>query len=261
MSTRSSRGSEIVYSDEGPWLTRLAHGRYQINGESGYYDTADSGAFEVQGDDLVLKTKRYDTPKTGGSLTLPHRAAMLTGLKKGPQFTIGEPDLVFKYGSIRWVAKMPNRRYAWPALWLLSLHDHSSGVLEPQWPFEIDVYEGFGYDPSWNLPGGISSYIHGGVEGSSNSNMKRGAYRPEMKDLGLENTLDSEFHSYACTITPDWITTYMDGLEFVRMANPFNSTEGWYPLMNVAVKAPLDAPYNDGSGDMHIRSVQIWRAE
>ncbi|MEZ0216365.1 MAG: glycoside hydrolase, partial [Rariglobus sp.] len=62
------------------------------------------------------------------------------------------------------------------------------------------------------------------------------------------------------TVAPEWITMFIDGVETMRYANPFKG-ENWYPLTNVAVKALPDSAYDDGSGDMILRSLKVWRAE
>lgn len=80
-----------------------------------------------------------------------------------------------------------------------------------------------------------------------------------MATHGLSNTLTTEFHKFAATVDPEWITMYVDGVETIRYANPF-AGRAWYPLMNVAVKAKPDAAYADGSGEMMVRSVRIWRS-
>ena len=46
----------------------------------------------------------------------------------------------------------------------------------------------------------------------------------------------------------------------MQYANPFDG-ENWYPLTNVAVKAGVDSPYGDGSGDMTVQSIKVWRAD
>lgn len=82
----------------------------------------------------------------------------------------------------------------------------------------------------------------------------------KMSTFGLPDTLEREFHVFAVTVTPEWITMFVDGVETMTYANPFKG-ETWYPLTNVAVKARPDSAYDDGSGDMILRSLKIWRVE
>ena len=184
-----------------------------------------------------------ETPVSVGTpaTAYPFLASMLSGYRT--------PETQFKYGSVEWVVKMPNRRGSWPALWLLPIDG---------WPPEIDVYEGFGYNGSWKFNSDLSTNLHGGDKGVRT--FTRAAMRMKMSDFGLANTLDSEFHTFSVTVTPEWITMFVDGVETMCYANPF-AGEVWYPLTNVAVKAGIDSAYEDGSGDMILRSLKVWRAE
>jgi len=243
----SETGQAIKFDDKGgpgSFSTSLSHGRTQVgNGETGYYGTVDMGGFTRSPEGLVLSSRRLDTPvKVGSPATeYPFLATMLSGHRT--------PETQFVYGSIEWDVKMPNRFGSWPALWMVS----TGG-----WPPEIDVYEGFGYNGSWKFSESLSTNLHGG------DNQRRTFTRPAMgmtmKTFGLPCTLDSEFHRFAVTVDPEWITMFVDGVETMCYANPFKG-EKWYPLTNVAVKAKVESPYNDGNGDMTIRSIKIWKVE
>ena len=245
--TYSARGSAIQFDDKGGpncFSSALSHGRTQPgNGETGYYGTVDLGGFAKTGEDLVLSSRRLEKPVPVGSpaTMYPFLATMISGHKT--------PETQFKYGSVEWVVKMPNRKGSWPALWLLP----TSG-----WPPEIDVYEGFGYNGSWKFSSDLSTNLHGGHKGIHK--FSRSAMNMKMRTFGLADTLDSEFHTFAVTVNPEWITMFIDGGETMRYANPFKG-ETWYPLTNVAVKAEPKSAYDDGSGDMVLRSLKIWRAE
>ncbi|PTY02368.1 hypothetical protein DB346_09680 [Verrucomicrobia bacterium LW23] len=243
----SVTGETIKFDDKGSadtFSSALVHGRTQPNnGETGYYSTVDMGCFSRTPEGLVLSSKRLSEPKQVGSppTLYPFAAAMLSGHNT--------TDAQFKYGTVEWVAKMPNRKGSWPALWLLP----TSG-----WPPEIDVYEGFGYNGSWKFPASLSTNLHGGQKG--NHKFSRPAMHMKMSTFGLPDTLDSEFHTFAVTVEPEWITMYINGVETMRYANPFKG-QTWYPLTNVAVKAKADSAYDDGSGDMTLRSLKVWRIE
>lgn len=240
-------GETIQFDDEGGpnrFSTALSHGRTQVgNGETGYYGTVAMNGFQRTADGLVLSTRRLEEPVKVGAPAMyyPFLAAMLSGHKT--------PETYFKYGSVEWVVKMPNRFGSWPALWLLP----TGG-----WPPEIDVYEGFGYNGSWKFSSDLSTNLHGGD--SLTRTFTRPAMNIKMRSFGLPDTLDSEFHTHAVTVDPEWITMFVDGVETMRYANPFKG-ETWYPLTNVAVKAKDDSPYNENSGDMTIRSIKVWREE
>lgn len=245
--TYDATGETIQFDDEGGpgrFSTALAHGRTQVgNGETGYYGEVARNGFQRTADGLVLSTRRLEEPVKVGNPAMhyPFLAAMLSGHKT--------PETYFKYGSVEWVVKMPNRFGSWPALWL---------VPTGGWPPEIDVYEGFGYNGSWKFSSDLSTNLHGGE--SQKRTFTRPAMNMKMRNFGLPDTLDSEFHTHAVTVDPEWITMFVDGVETMRYANPFQG-ETWYPLTNVAVKAKDDSPYNADSGDMTIRSLKVWRKE
>ena len=243
----SGTGQTIQFDDKGgpnSFSTSLVHGRTQVgNGETGYYGMVNMGGFTRTPEGLVLSSRRLKEPVAEGSppTLYPFLATVLSGHRT--------PETQFKYGSIEWVVKMPNRKGSWPALWLLP----TGG-----WPPEIDVYEGFGYNGSWRFSSDLSTNLHGGDK--QIRSFTRPAMRMKMSTFGLADTLDSEFHAFAATVTPEWITIFVDGVETMRYANPFKG-ETWYPLTNVAVKAKYEAAYVDGAGDMVLRSLKIWRAE
>jgi hypothetical protein len=249
----NATGKQVV--DGGLWLDRLAHGRTQPgNAETGYYAPKNH---YLQGDDLVLPSYRMATPHVEGNpqVTYPFAASMMSGLiDRGSQWPVVRPELTFKNGSIEWEAKMPNRRGSWPALWLLS---HRNG--SPKWPFEIDLFEGFYYNNDHRAGSSLSANLHGGLEGSIVRKWTRPQFFSRMSHFGLPSTLDTEFHKFACTVDPQWIRVFVDGIQTFCWQNPFDSTHGWYPLMNVAVKAGASDPYDAGSGDMTVRRVRIWR--
>lgn len=245
--TYSVTGQTIQFDDQGgpnSFSTALSHGRTQPgNGETGYYGTVDMGGFTRTPDGLVLSSRRLEKPVLVG--TPPTVFSFLATMISGQKTT----EAQFKYGSVEWVVKMPNRKGSWPALWLVP----TSG-----WPPEIDVYEGFGYNGSWKFSASLSTNLHGGRK--TIRTFTRPAMNMKMSTFGLADTLDSEFHTFAATVDPEWITMFIDGVETMRYANPFKG-ETWYPLTNVAVKANADSPYDDGCGEMVLRSLKIWRAE
>lgn len=243
----SGTWESIRFDDEGGpdrFSTSLPHGRTQPgNGETGYYGTLDLGGHERTDGGLLLSTRRLERPVKVGTpaVEYPFLATVLSGHRT--------PETQFKHGSVEWVVRMPNRKGSWPALWLLP----TGG-----WPPEIDVYEGFGYNGSWRFSSSLSANLHGGEH--NRRTFTRPAMSMTMQTFGLDGTLDSAFHRFAVTVEPAWITLFVDGVETMRYANPFDG-ETWYPLANVAVKAAMDSPYDDGSGAMAVRSIKVWRAD
>lgn len=240
-------GAEIVFTDDGAgatFATQLPHGRTQEgNQETGYYAPMSFNNFEIVGDDLLLKTRKLDQVHVEGTYACFHVAAALSGHKA--------TETHLKYGTFEFEAKMPSRAGTWPALWFL----------DPKgWPPEIDLYEGFYHTA--NKADQLSCGMHGGKVGDwqSGRDFVRWAGRHTMRDMGLEPTLTTEFHKYACTITPEWIIMFMDGVETIRMANPFVGRT-WFPIFNVAVKHGRDAAYDQGTAHMAMRRLRIWKAE
>ncbi len=239
--------TSLAFADKGigeTWATSLRHGRTQPgNDEVGYYGTTAMQAVEATPAGIVMRSRRLAQPVDAkdGRPPYPFMASVLSAH--------GSKALQFTYGSVEWVARMPDRKGSWPALWLGAVGT---------WPPEIDVYEGFSYNPEWRTGSGLSSALHGGRDGKRS--FVRSAYRMQMGDLGLPSTLTTAFHRFQVTVEPGWITTFVDGVEVSRYANPFPGTR-WYPLMTVGVKTGRGSAYDQGSGDMVLRSVRIWRSE
>lgn len=244
----SETGATIAFDDQGgpqTFSTSLVHGRTQYyNSETGYYGPIDMGGFERNGGNVVLKTFRPAAPIRMGSpiVEYPFVASVLSGHKTTATH--------FKYGTVEWQVRLPNRRGTWPAMWLLP----TAG-----WPPEIDVYEGFGFNDGWKFDSDLSTNLHGGKNGGSRT-FTRPALHMTTQDFGIAPTLDSEFHTFAVTVTPDWITIFLDGRETMQYANPF-AGQTWYPLTQLATKAKIDDPYTEGKGTLELRSLRVWRAE
>lgn len=225
------------------WATSLSHGRTQIaNGETGLY--LDSSVFPgVEGpvywgtQGLVLHSQKLKTPIWYEGQNWYYGATVLDGR----HFLASQ----IGYGQYEWVAKMPNRRGSWPAFWLIS----TSG-----WPPEIDIYEGFGYQSYWDFDRHIGQTIHGGNSGVRS--FQRGVVIQTEQAYGLKG-FSQGFHSFAVDIQRDYITWFVDGVETYQSVNPFRGHR-WYPIMNVAVKT--SGAYDDGSGDMIIKSLRIYSA-
>lgn len=228
----------------GSWSTSLSHGRTQpANPETGYYGTLKMGAIAKSDEKLLLKTKRLETPidfQDGGRV-YPYMSSVLSGRSM--------PETFFKYGSIEWEAKMPSQKGTWPALWLLP----TTG-----WPPEIDVYEGFSHNSEWTQSVGLSSSIHGGKK--NKRSFVRSSLRTQLNDFGLSGDLTQEVHKFQATISPGWITIFVDGVETMRFKNTFKG-KTWYPIMTVAVRAKQNHDYETDTKDMEIHALKIWKVE
>ncbi|WP_240700264.1 glycoside hydrolase family 16 protein [Sphingomonas gei] len=236
--------STMRWSDDGwsgAWSTKLSHGRSQVaNGETGIYLDGDlypgvEAPLRYTDEGLVMHTQVLDTPLNWAGVVYDYGSVVLSG-HNTPTTQIG-------YGQYEWVAKMPDRRGAWPAFWLIS----TSG-----WPPEIDVYEGFGYQSYWDFDRHISATIHGGSGGWRT--FQRGTNIQAEQAYGLSGFTQG-YHRYAVDIGPEYITWFVDGLETYQSVNPFRGHR-WYPIMDVAVKT--NGAYSDGSGDMVVKSFRAW---
>lgn len=225
------------------WATSLSHGRTQIaNEETGLY--LDSSVFPgVEGpvywgtQGLVLHSQKLTAPIYHEGRSWHYGATVLDGR----HFL----DSQIGYGQYEWDARMPSRRGAWPAFWLIS----TSG-----WPPEIDIYEGFGYQSYWDFDRHVAHTIHGGAGGVRS--FQRGVTIQTEQAYGLKD-FSKGFHRFAVDIQRDYITWFVDGVETYQSVNPFKGHR-WYPIMNVAVKT--SSAYDDGSGDMTIKSFRIYSA-
>jgi hypothetical protein len=225
----------------GAWSTKLPNGRSQpANGETGMYldgyvYPGIEAPLRYTDEGLVMHTQVLKTPIKWDRVPYDYGSVVLSG-HNTPVTQIG-------YGQYEWVAKMPSRRGAWPAFWLIS----TSG-----WPPEIDVYEGFGYLDYWDLDRHISATIHGGA--NTVRSFQRGSVI-QAEQAYLLKGFTTGFHSYAVDIQTDYITWFVDGVETYQSVNPFRGFR-FYPIMDVAVKTT--GTYADGSGDMIVKSFRAY---
>jgi beta-glucanase (GH16 family) len=234
----------VRWSDKGGpgvFSTSFSHGRAQTaNAETGLYldptiYPKTEAPFVVRDNKLIIHSQKLATPLSYGGVNYAYGAAMLNGRNM--------PETQITYGQYEWQASMPDRRGSWPALWLAGVRG---------WPPEIDVYEGFGYNNSWDFKRHISANIHGGP--INQRKFTRSMWIDATAAYGIANIANTQ-HTFAVDIQADYITWFVDGIETYQARNPFN--EPFYPLMNVAVKTT--GAYADGSGDMAISSFKVWR--
>ncbi|MFB0613918.1 family 16 glycosylhydrolase [Aurantiacibacter poecillastricola] len=223
------------------WSTALAHGRTQpANGETGLYldpvlHPEAEPPVRRDGGALVLHSQQLENPIEHEGTVFRHGAVVLSGRRM--------PETQVLYGQYEWIARMPNRRGAWPSLWL---------VATGGWPPEIDVFEAFGYAQDWDFDNDISANLHGGPRGRRNFTVPM---RTDGAALYGLTGLSRDFHSYAVDIAPDFITWFIDGREVYQAVNPFHQ-EAFYPIMTVAVKSPDE--FTGGSAEMRVHSFKVW---
>lgn len=235
--------STVRWSDSGGpgvWSTSFTQGRTQAaNQETGLYLDNQlypqaEPAVAVADGALVLHSQKLAQPIIYRGVGYYYGAAALDGRNM--------PETQITYGQYEWTATMPDRPGSWPALWLVGVKG---------WPPEIDVYEGFGQNASFDFDRDISSTIHGGPVNSAS--FERGMWVDATKAYGIEHIARAA-HRYALDIEPDYITWFVDGVETFQARNPFSGA--FYPLMTVAVKTTDN--YASGSGDMQIMSFKVW---
>jgi hypothetical protein len=236
----------MKWSDAGhdkAWSTQLPNGRSQPgNQETGIYldgwvyrDQPIEAPLRYTDEGLVMHTQKLQQPIAWDGVPYAYGAIALSGHNTRP--------LQIGYGQYEFTAKMPTRRGAWPALWLIS----TAG-----WPPEIDIYEGFGFESWWDFDRYTANTLHGGA--NITRTFQQGTFMNTDEIYGIAG-FTTGFHSFAVDIQPDYITWFIDGRETYQAVNPFAGFR-WYPIMNVAVKTSGD--YADGTGDMIVKDVKVY---
>lgn len=259
------------------WRSQLSHGRLQDgNNETGIYaDETVPGAVNPISYDAAESAIRLHTVAFQdaerieyNSRLFRHQAAVIQGQKK--------PDVCGAEGVWRMVAKIPSRAYSWPAFWLVGL--------PASWPPEIDILEKF--NGAWGELDTLYTTTGAQHYGNVGSNTRVGAHGINVETNqwpGVKMTapIHEGYHSWACAVRYDdtdprkcEVTWFFDDVEvgcqvlFSRHQDMKTKTP-FYPIMNVAVKAPTtytaDNYNNDTkrgglSGDMLIRDMGYYPA-
>lgn len=277
--------SQVRYHDSGfidgkpVWRSRLSHGYAQIgNGETGLYMNEDKFpgtaqtpiSYDASEDAIRLHTLAFPLdgrPEIDGVL-YRHQAAMIQGQTLD--------DVCGAEGVWRMVAKIPVRRYSWPAFWLAGRGTTGAKGSWTQWPPEIDILEKFNY--SWGAADTRYTTTFAQHFGNAGSNERIGSFGSEIevnKWLPGTGPLDSGYHSWACSVKYDpepEVTYYFDDVEIgcqVLYARHQDMTTklSLFPMVNVAVRAPntyTPDQYNTDSGrgysgDMLVKDVAYYR--
>ena len=259
---------------KGVLMSALAHGRSQDgNGETGLYaDATVPGAVNPISYDAAEKAIRLHTHAFEADKRLEvdsrlwsFQAAVLQGLHVD--------ELCGTEGVWRMQAKIPVRKYSWPAFWLINRSPKTNGYYS-QWPGEIDILEKFN-----GIYGADTVYTSSFAQhyGNVGSNARISSFGNDFDvfQYGIEKTpLNERYTSWACHVryddkdtTKSEVTFFVDDVEvgcqilYARHQDLSKKVE-FYPIFNVAVKTPKDyaaATYNaDGSGDMLVRDVAYY---
>ena len=261
------------------WRSQVAHGRTQDgNQETGLYaDETIKGAdkpisYDAGENALRLHTRAFEDAERleWDNRLFRHQAAMINGQTMD--------EVCGAEGVWRMEAKIPIRRYSWPAFWLVGRSANSKRGSWAMWPPEIDILEKFNY--SWgaaDTPYTTTFAQHFGKVGSNN---RVGAFGNEIEVnqwLNELTPLDEEYHSWACAVVynadakKSEVTFFVDDIEVgchvlhARHEDMKTKVE-FFPMVNVAVKTPSTytaEQYNsdDGrgrTGDMLVRDIAYY---
>ena len=263
------------------WRSQVAHGRTQDgNQETGLYaDETIKGAdkpisYDPQERALRLHTQAFEDAERleWESRLFRHQAAMINGQTMD--------EVCGAEGVWRMEAKIPVRRFSWPAFWLTGRSANSKRGSWAMWPPEIDILEKFNY--AWggaDTPFTTTFAQHFGKVGS---NTRVGAFGNAIETdqwLGVTKPLDEEYHSWACAVVyhddprKAEVTFFFDDVEVgchvlhARHEDMKTKVE-FFPMANIAVKANPSytaQQYNtdDGrghTGDMLVRDIAYYPA-
>jgi hypothetical protein len=173
-----------------------------MGGTDRIYDNGKENA-RIEDGKMLLQCHRTDDPE--------HPFTLSEGLTT--KYTMN-----WKYGYLEMRAKIPFRHGAWPSFWTQS----STVFQKTPWMCETDIFEVFSSDRyavanlhKWGM--GKHCMLPGG-EGS----IQRG-YKFE----NFEN-LNDEYHVYGYEWDPEYMTFYVDGVEFTKFPiDPVKGNFGW----------------------------------
>lgn len=142
------------------------------------------------------------------------------------------------YGYFEVRASFPSGIGAWPAFWLLS-----EGA-EDKPRVEVDTVEAYAADPD-----GHHTALHF-RPGENTPDVPEHVWASEY--TGMPTSLfDSGYHTYGTMITPDWIITYMDGVELARTAANEYTSGPYYMLVDLAMTT------SEGADQSHVYDMQV----
>lgn len=279
----------VSFSDSGfdaagrpVWRSRLSHGYSQDgNQETGLYMSEEQFPGQAQSPiahdaaegALRLHTLAFpmDNRAEFEGKLFRHQAAVIQGQTMD--------EVCGAEGVWRMEAKIPIRRYSWPAFWLVGRGATGARGSWTQWPPEIDILEKFNH--AWGAADTPFTTTFAQHYGNAGSSTRIGTFGGEVEaNQWLPGTapLNETYHSWACAIVYDAtdpkkseVTFFFDDVEVgchvlhARHQDMRTRLE-LYPIANVAVKAigsytPEQYNTDDGrghSGDMLIRDIAYY---
>jgi beta-glucanase (GH16 family) len=115
-------------------------------------------------------------------------------------------------------ARVPAGPGVWPAFWALPA--------DGSWPPEVDVMEVYG-----SLPSEAEMTYHWGTTGDVQVDYRR-------RSLAGGASFSDQFHIYGCTIAPEAITWYLDGVQqwsFTASQEIVTQLKPMYIVCNLAI--------------------------
>jgi len=160
----------------------------------------------------------------------------------------------FKYGKIEIIAKVPEGKGTWPALWLMPEKD-----IFGNWPKsgEIDIMEHVGRDLN-----NVFLCIHS----ESYNHVKNTHLHKEV----IISNASTEFHKYAILWNENEITYYIDNKEVVSYKKEKlqdQTKSGWpfdnefYLIMNLAIGGKFGGKVDNDifPKDFTIKDIKVWQ--
>jgi len=201
--------------------------RDEFNGES---IDLNKWSFETGGDGWGNNELQYYTDgrnieiKKGVLKIIAHEENMHS-LKYTSSRLITKDKCEWKYGRIKFRAKMSKGRGTWPAVWMLPVKGfNASGSVNG----EIDILEYVGFEP-----GLVHFSIH---TKNNNSDINN-----EITSSKYIKTADSKFHIYRMDWTPYGIMGFIDGKKYFEYLNTGDGHSYWpfdekfFLIMNLAI--------------------------
>jgi beta-glucanase (GH16 family) len=198
------------------------------NGELQFYTNSANNA-SLDGNGNLAITARRGSPE-GASChygTCLYTSARLVSADRFSQ----------AYGRFEARLKVPKGKGFWPAFWMLGENFYTDG-----WPVsgEIDVVENVGHEPDV-----VTGSLHG--PGYSGVRSVTGSYRlPGGQELG------DAFHVFTTDWTPDSVTWYVDGVQFLQktradIPGTWVFDHQFFLLLNLAVGGHWPGPPDQDS--------------
>jgi hypothetical protein len=219
-------GYRLVFNEEfdqpldvspwGPGTRWIAHTPWRGDfGDAAFADPQPGFPFTTVHGVQRIEARRDAAYKAGDQWRRPWRAGLLASNDpKGRGFSL-------QYGYFEMKAKLPTAPGAWPAFWLATSADKTDPKAEADVGIEIDVIEAYGF------PTAYCQTVH--------------VWKPEPHRAvdAVITTRPGEvgdgFHTYGVLVSPQWITTYHDGVEVWRTKTPPEHKRPLMLLVNLAL--------------------------